>query len=90
MTCTVLVRAQVFARDGLMGGLVSEKYLGVACPSTTGPEDPDLDEVCLCSWQGKARATRLHLNTGCIGKVCVCIPGTWRCACCCKQPAAQA
>eukprot|EP00200_Dunaliella_tertiolecta_P005346 CAMPEP_0202357714 /NCGR_PEP_ID=MMETSP1126-20121109/11636_1 /ASSEMBLY_ACC=CAM_ASM_000457 /TAXON_ID=3047 /ORGANISM="Dunaliella tertiolecta, Strain CCMP1320" /LENGTH=540 /DNA_ID=CAMNT_0048950661 /DNA_START=137 /DNA_END=1759 /DNA_ORIENTATION=+ len=36
---------KVLARDGLMGGLVSEKYLGVAAPSTTGPEDPDLDEV---------------------------------------------
>jgi len=42
------LRAQVLARDGLMGGLVSEKYLGVAAPSTTGPEDPDLDEVGCC------------------------------------------
>jgi hypothetical protein len=31
-----------------MGGLVSEKYVGVAAPSTTGPEDEDLDEVGVC------------------------------------------
>lgn len=36
---------QVFARDGLMGGLINEKYLGAPPPSTTGPADPDLDDV---------------------------------------------
>ena len=36
---------QVFARDGLMGGLVGEKYLGVGPPSLTAPRDRDLDEV---------------------------------------------
>jgi hypothetical protein len=28
-----------------MAGLMSEKYLGVPAPSTTGASDPDLDDV---------------------------------------------
>ncbi|GFH06605.1 aldo_ket_red domain-containing protein, partial [Haematococcus lacustris] len=36
---------KVLARDGLMGGLISEKYLGRPCPSTSGEVDPDLDDV---------------------------------------------
>lgn len=36
---------KVFARDGLMGGLISEKYVGAASPSTTGAGDSDLDDV---------------------------------------------
>ncbi|KAL6758295.1 radial spoke protein 5 [Haematococcus lacustris] len=36
---------KVLARDGLMGGLISEKYLGHPCPSTSGEVDPDLDDV---------------------------------------------
>jgi len=35
---------KVFARGGLMGGLVSEKYVGAPLPSTTGAPDPDLDD----------------------------------------------
>lgn len=35
---------KVLARDGLMGGVVSEKYLKIACPETTKP-DADLDDV---------------------------------------------
>lgn len=35
---------KVFARSGLLCGLVSEKYLGAPCPDTAVP-DPDLDEV---------------------------------------------
>lgn len=37
---------QVFARDGLFGGLVSDKYVAGPPPSTTDSEqDMDLDEV---------------------------------------------
>lgn len=35
---------QVMARGGLMCGVVSEKYLGAACPDTIKP-DEDLDDV---------------------------------------------
>ena len=38
---------QVFAREGLLGGLLSEKYIGAVCPDTLTP-DPDLDEVAYC------------------------------------------
>ncbi|KAG1678863.1 hypothetical protein FOA52_003531 [Chlamydomonas sp. UWO 241] len=35
---------KVIARGGLMGGVISEKYIGAACPDTT-KGDPDLDDV---------------------------------------------
>lgn len=38
---------KVLARDGTMGGLISEKYLGLACPEIT-KGDSDLDSVASC------------------------------------------
>lgn len=38
---------KVFARDGLMGGLINEKYIGAPCPDTMG-SDPDLDNIHYC------------------------------------------
>ncbi len=38
---------KVLARDGLLGGLISEKYLDAPCPETTQP-DADLDDVAHC------------------------------------------
>ncbi len=35
---------KVLARDGTLGGIISEKFLGAPCPETTQP-DADLDEV---------------------------------------------
>lgn len=36
--------SQVLARDGLLGGVISEKFLGAPCPESTRP-DADLDDV---------------------------------------------
>lgn len=38
---------KVFARDGLMGGLINVKYLGAPCPDSL-TVDPDLDNVNYC------------------------------------------
>ncbi|GAX80302.1 hypothetical protein CEUSTIGMA_g7740.t1 [Chlamydomonas eustigma] len=38
---------KVFSKDGLLGGLISEKYLDAPCPETT-QTDPDLDDVAHC------------------------------------------
>ena len=55
---------KVFARDGLMGGLLSEKYIGVAPPSTsTTDQDPDLDDVA----QVRADAAATLLSLKCAG-----------------------
>ena len=35
---------KVLARDGLLGGVISEKFLGAPVPESTQP-DPDLDDV---------------------------------------------